>query len=78
MLERHAIFQQAHVTGYDGVDPNERERWRGHPDFAWTAEFVAKYDQNTIDPGFENAPLGAFEPMVHRVFMRPPRTMQLD
>ncbi len=78
MLERHAVFQQVHISEYEGVDPDERERWRGHPHFEWTALFVAKYDQNTIDPAFENAPLNDFEPMVHRVFKRPPRQVPLD
>ncbi len=78
MLERHAIFQQVHISEYEGIDPDERERWRGHPHFEWTALFVAKYDQNTIDPAVENAPLSDFEPMVHRVFMRPPRPVPLD
>lgn len=72
MLQRHAIFQQVHVTGYPGLDPDSRDRWRGHPHFEWTAKFVARYDQNAIDPTYETASLETFEPMVQRLFARPP------
>lgn len=73
MLRHHTIFQQVHLHEYPGLDPNERERWRGHPHFEWTATFVAKYDQNATDPDYECLPLAAFEPMVTRVFARTPR-----
>jgi len=49
---------------------NERDRWRDHPHYAWTAEFVARYDITTIDPNVESLPIEFFEPMVRRVFSR--------
>jgi predicted HD phosphohydrolase len=71
MLEHHEIFQRIHLHEYhenEDLDAlNERERWRGHPHFAWTAEFVEKYDIIAIDPGIESPPLEFFEPMVYRV-----------
>ncbi|MBM3510225.1 MAG: phosphohydrolase [Alphaproteobacteria bacterium] len=73
MLERHAVFQLRHCHGYPGVDSNECERWRGHPHFVWAAEWVARYDQNTVDPRIEEAPIEVFVPMVRRFFARPPR-----
>ena len=73
MLRRHAIFQQVHCNGLSGNQPDERERWRGHPYFAWTERFVARYDQNSMDANYENAPLEAFAPMVQRIFARPPK-----
>lgn len=78
MLRRHAIFQQVHVEGYPGLDRDARERWRGHPHFEWTAEFVAKYDQNAIQPDYDTAPIEVFEPMVRRLFARPPRPVPID
>jgi len=78
MLQRHAIFQSVHIQGYPGLDPDARERWRGHPHFEWTAEFVAKYDQNTIQPDYDTAPIEVFEPMVHRFFARTPRPIAID
>ena len=73
MLQRHAIFQDIHARTLPGVDRHARDRWRGHPHFAWTAEFVAKYDQDAADPNYDCAPLAHFEPMVKRIFARPPR-----
>jgi len=73
MLLHHAVFQQFHIRKYPGLDPNERERWRGHPHFEWTATFVDRYDQAANDPGYDRAPLDAFEPMVQRLFARTPR-----
>lgn len=78
MLERHAIFQQHHIHEHPDLDPDERERWRGHPHFAWTARWVEHYDQNTIGTGTETLPLEAFEPMVHRFFVRPPAPFPVD
>jgi predicted HD phosphohydrolase len=71
-LEHHEIFQRVHLHEYfENEDPsfiNERDRWKDHPYYEWTAEFVARYDIDTIDPEFENLPLEFFEPMVRRVF----------
>ena len=78
MLQRHAIFQLAHIQGYPGLDPDARERWRGHPHFEWTAEFVAKYDQNAIQPDYDTAPIETFEPMVYRFFARAPHPVPID
>ena len=45
-LEHHEIFQRVHLHGYrEEEDPaftNERDRWRDHPHYEWTAEFVAR------------------------------------
>jgi len=72
MLQRHGTFQNIHSPNLPGVDMNERERWRGHPHFDWTATFVDKYDQAACDPSYDCAPLAFFEPMVQRLFARKP------
>lgn len=72
MLQRHAIFQQVHAPHQPGADPDERERWRGHPHFEWAATFVDRYDHAACDPHYDCAPLSVFEPLVQRVFARPP------
>lgn len=75
MLEHHQIFQMHHCHDHpeDHIDPGARERWRGHPMFDATAEFVARYDQSTIVAGRPEAPLGIFAPMLARVLARGPR-----
>jgi predicted HD phosphohydrolase len=77
MLERHMYFQTIHYHGHPDADRHAREKWRGHPHFVMTAEFVAKYDQNAIDPAIRELPIDVFEPMVRRVFARPPRAIAL-
>lgn len=71
MLLHHQAFQSFHCSTHPDCNPTERERWRGHPHFAWTARFVERYDQNAIDPGYDTLPLSTFEPMVRRLFERP-------
>lgn len=78
MLERHPVFQLVHCPEFPRGDPRERERWRGHPHFEWTAAFVARYDQNAIDPAYPTAPLTFFAPLVHRLFARPPQPVPID
>lgn len=72
MLTRHAIFQQFHFHELEGCDRHARDQWRGHPYFAWTAEFVDKFDQGTINYDEEILPIEAFEPVVRRVLSQPP------
>ncbi len=72
MLTRHAVFQQFHVHELEGCDRHERDKWRGHAYFEWTAEFVDKFDQGTINYDEEILPIEAFEPIVRRVFSTPP------
>lgn len=77
MLEHHQVFQDFHCHHHPTLDPDARERWRGHPAFATTAEFVAMFDQGAMDPDYENLPLEFFEPMVRRLFSRAPRSIPL-
>jgi predicted HD phosphohydrolase len=73
MLERHAVFQDIHAPHRPGVVMHGRDRWRGHAHFQWAAEFVAKYDQDAVDPNYNCAPIEVFEPMVRRILARPPK-----
>jgi hypothetical protein len=75
VLEQHQIFQAHHCHEHpdEAVDPAARERWRGHPHFAATADFVARYDVTTIVAGLPEAPIEVFAPMVRRILARPPR-----
>jgi predicted HD phosphohydrolase len=72
VVAHHDIFQGIYFFQYFGRDPNERERYRGHPHFEACAEFCARYDQTAFDASFTPRPLSAFEPMVQRVLNRAP------
>ena len=73
MLVHHAVFQQYHCHDLEGCDRHVRDRWKGHPHFSWTEEFVDKYDQTTINYDEDILPIEAFESMVGRIFSRSPR-----
>jgi predicted HD phosphohydrolase len=77
LLTHHQIFLEHHSHDHpdEAIEPDGRERWRGHQHFAATADFVARFDQGTIIPGLPEAPLDLFAPMVRRVFARPPRLL---
>ena len=72
MLRHHAAFQLYHCHQYPGIDRDARDRWRDHPHFQWTVEFVEKYDQNAIQPDYREISLDTFEPMVQRLFAKSP------
>jgi predicted HD phosphohydrolase len=76
MLRHHAVFQQVHMAGVHDpeIDPEARERWRGHPHFQWTADFVERYDQRAMAADYDTLPVEAFEPLVQRLLTRPPRS----
>lgn len=77
MLVHHAIFQNVHCPAHPTLDPYEREKWRGHPAFERTAEFVALFDQDAMDPNYDSLPLAAFEPKVRRIFARLPQRVEV-
>lgn len=77
MIEKHAIFQGYYFFEHLGLDKNMRDQFRDHPWFDYTAEFCAKYDQNSFDPAYRSMPLEAFEPMVRNVMQRPRRSIYL-
>jgi predicted HD phosphohydrolase len=72
MIAHHGIFQGYYYFHHWGRDRNERDRFRGHPDFERTVCFCARWDQTSFDPAYDTMPLAAFEPMVRRIFAREP------
>ena len=72
VLEMHQLFQTHHAHDHPHFDGHERDRFAGHPFFADAADFVARFDQNAIDPNFPTFPIEAFAPMVRRLFAKPP------
>jgi predicted HD phosphohydrolase len=71
MVENHDVFQGYYFFHFIGRDRNARDRFAGHPFYARTAEFCARYDAPAFDPGYETLPLEAFEPALRRVLGAP-------
>ena len=77
MLENHGIFQGYYFFHYLGLDRDMREKYRGHPNFEYTARFCHRHDQNAFDPAYDTMPLEAFTAMVQRVMSAPKRSIYL-
>jgi predicted HD phosphohydrolase len=71
LLIHHVEFQALHFANHPTRDRNEREAYRGHPYFAATADFCARYDQNSFDPTYPTSAIERFEPIVRRFFEGP-------
>jgi predicted HD phosphohydrolase len=71
MVKHHAIFQGYYFFHHIGLDRDQHKQFESHPHYAYTKEFIDKYDAPAFDPDAETYPLEFFEPMVRRVFAAP-------
>ena len=71
MVKHHGIFQGYYFFHQFGLDRNQRDEFKDHPHYAYTAEFCSKYDQNAFDTEYKSKPLEHFIPMVQRFFAEP-------
>lgn len=72
ILEMHGVFQFKYYGDKVGLNPDERERWRGHEYFDSCEQFCRDWDQMAFDPDYPSKPLSYFEPMLREIFSRPP------
>lgn len=72
IVKYHPLFQSHYFGKQTGTDPNARDIFKDHPWYQDCVDFCNKYDQVAFDPSYENEPLSFFEPMVRRLFARPP------
>lgn len=75
IVQQHAVFQGYHFFRHLGLDPNMRDRFRGHRWWQDCADFCALYDQNSFDPAYDTLPLEFFVPLLRRVFAAPKRSI---
>ena len=75
IIKYHGVFQMYYYAHHVGGDRDARDRFRGHPWFDEAVRFCEEYDQNCFDPAFTSRPLEFFEPMVRRIFARPPHSV---
>src|SRR6202035_2408012 len=69
---QHGLFQNYYYVHHFGGDRNARERWRHHPWYEACVHFCAAWDQCSFDPDYPTEDLATFEPVVRRIFARPP------
>ncbi len=77
MVSNHDVFQGYYFFHHLGLDPDMRERFRGHEHFDHTAEFCHEFDQPAFDPGYDTLPLEHFAPLVSELMAMPRRSIYL-
>jgi predicted HD phosphohydrolase len=78
MVENHGVFQGYNFFHHIGMDRNMRDRFKGHPHYERTAEFIELYDNPAFDPAREILPIATFEPMLRRLMAMPKRSVYKD
>ena len=72
IVEQHGLFQSYYYAHHLGGNRNGRERLREHPWYGACARFCAEWDQCSFDPDYRSESVAFFEPLVLRIFARPP------
>ena len=72
IVKHHGIFQAYYYAHHGGGDRNARDRYRDHPCYQACVDFCHKWDQTSFDPDYDSMALEDFEPMVRRLFAKPP------
>lgn len=75
MIQHHGIFQGYNFFHHIGLNRDLRDRFKGHPHFDQTAEFVELYDNPAFDPAGEVLPLTTFEPILRQLMAAPRNSM---
>ena len=73
VIQHHGLFQGRYYFQHVGRDPDARDAFRDHPHYQACVEFCERWDQTSFDPEYDTLPLAFFEPMVRRLFAKPPR-----
>lgn len=74
IIRHHGLFQGYYWFQFIGEDRNARDRYRDHAYYDACAEFCARWDQPSFDPGYDTLPLEHFEQRVYELFARTPRS----
>lgn len=72
IVEQHGLFQSYYYAHHLGGNRNGRDKFRDHPWSEACRNFCANWDQNSFDPDYRWEPLEDFEPLLRRIFTRPP------
>ena len=72
IVRHHGLFQSYYYAHHLGGDRHARDQYRDHPWYQAAVDFCHYWDQPSFDPEYQSLPLEFFEPMVRRIFARPP------
>lgn len=71
-VKYHGLFQEYYFAHHMGGDRNRRDAYKDHPHYQACIDFCEKWDQASFDPDYDTETLEHFEPLVRRMFARPP------
>jgi predicted HD phosphohydrolase len=72
IVEKHGLFQNYYYVHHFGGNRHARDQYLEHPWYQACKDFCANWDQCSFDPDYPTEPLSTFEPVLRRVFGRPP------
>jgi predicted HD phosphohydrolase len=72
IVAQHGLFQNYYYAHHFGGDRNGRDRLRDHPWYGACVHFCAAWDQCSFDPDYPSESLEFFEPLLRKIFARPP------
>jgi predicted HD phosphohydrolase len=72
IVEKHGLFQNYYYVHHFGGNRNARDQFIDHPWYQACKDFCGNWDQCSFDPDYPSEPLSTFEPVLRRVFSRPP------
>jgi predicted HD phosphohydrolase len=70
VIEQHGVFQSWYYAHHLGRDRNARDAFAEHEWSGLCADFCARWDQSSFDPGYPIHPLESFADDVREVFSR--------
>jgi predicted HD phosphohydrolase len=73
LILTHQDFQGRYIYAFMGKDPNARQQYVNKSWYKLGCQFSDAWDQNSFDPDYDSFPLEHFEPMIDRIFLRPPK-----
>ena len=75
LVEKHGEFQMYYYAHHLEENRNQREKYKGHKYYEYTAKFCENWDQKSFDPNFKSLTLKDFGPYIKKIFNRTPYTL---
>ena len=68
LLKHHQYFLDFHAQTHPKINKHSRDIFKNNVYFEYTANWVEKYDMNSIRSDYDSAPLEYFETMIYKFF----------
>ena len=72
VVRHHGFFQKIYYANLTDEQRNVRDQFKEHKYYRAAVRFCEEWDQLSFDPNYATKPLAHFEPVLRRIFSRPP------